>query len=159
MAGQSGKKDVKKRASNRLIWKALILIVTALYVIINAYSVVFNEGKFTRGDTIGFMILTIVNLALYRLLDMTMESYFFLYLVDLLIINLSVMVLINFHWKFWFLYLVVPGYFLVKASKYVYEHVKTVGKSDPNEEPVDPRAAKGKSNSGKEKEKRQIIRN
>ena len=105
MAGQADKKDKKKKATNRLVWKASILIVTAIYIIINGYSVVFNEYKFSKGDTIGFLILTIINFVLYRLLDMALDSFFYLYLIDLLIINLSVEVLINFHWKFWFLYL------------------------------------------------------
>jgi len=156
MAGQADKKDKKKKATNRLVWKASILIVTAIYIIINGYSVVFNEYKISRGDTIGFLILTIINFVLYRLLDMALDSFFYLYLIDLLIINLSVEVLINFHWKFWFLYLVIPAYFLFKGSIYIFEHVKTVGKVDPNEVVEDPRSGKGKTNS--QKQKREVVK-
>jgi hypothetical protein len=156
MAGQAGKKDKKKKDSNRLVWKASILVVTILYILINGYSVYFKEYKITRSDTFGFLILTIINFVLYRLLDMAIGSFFYLHLIDLLIINLSVELLINFHWKFWFLYLVIPGYFLFKGAGYIYEHVKTVGKVDPNAEEEDPRSGKGKSNS--QKQKREIIK-
>lgn len=160
MAGQSGKKQNKKKASNRLFWKALILVITCLYILINAYNVIFNEYKYTRGNTLEFLSLTIINFILYRMLDMTLDSMFFNYVIDFLVINLAVMLLINFHWKFWFLYLSIPAYGLVKLGMYTYDHVKSVGKEDPNEEPVDPRQGKGKNNSSKEKkEKKVIIRN
>ena len=155
MAGQAGKKERKKKDDYRKMWKALIIGVTAFYIIINFYFVAFKAQIFSRGDSIGFLVLTTINFALYRLLDITLDSIFFNYLVDLLVINLLVQVMINFHWKFWFLYLLIPCYMLFKGSVYIYHHVKTVGKADPNEEAQDARTAKGKSNSS---QKRQIIR-
>ena len=142
MAGQSQKKNkIKKQGQNKLS-KFSILLATLFYIIINAYHVIFHEYEFTRRDTIGFLILTCVNFSLYRLLDVFSESYFYLPLIDLLIINLSVMVLINFHWKFWFLYLIIPGYFLCKGAKKVYDHVKTLSQPDANATPETQTQAK-----------------
>lgn len=152
MAGQSDKKQRQKKQVKNQYSKIAIVSVTIIYVLINAYSVIINDYKFSRGDTLGFLFLTMVNFGLYRLLDVFESSMFYLPMLDLLIINLLVELLINFHWKFWFLYLVVPGYLLVKGGGYLYEHVKTVGKPQEGDEIPDPRSAQ-KVNSSKEKKK------
>ena len=59
-------------------------------------------------------------------------AYLYLPLYDLLIITLIIQVLVNFHWKFWFLFLVIPGYALYKGGLYLYEYVKTL--SQPPQE-------------------------
>jgi hypothetical protein len=138
MAGQSDKKNKAKKNVSNKICKIAILLVTILYIIINAYSVLFKDYTLTRADSIGFLFLTVVNFTLYRLLDFFMGSYFYLPLIDLLIINLSVMILINFHWKFWFLYLIIPGYLLCIGFKKVYDHVKTLSQPDENSGELDP---------------------
>lgn len=135
MAGQSSKKNKIKKQGQNKISKLSIIFVTLTYILINAYAIIFKEYEFTRSDTIGFLFLTIVNFALFKLLDVFSESYFYLPLIDLLIINLSVMILINFHWKFWFLYLIIPGYFLCIGAKKVYDHVKTLSQPDENATP------------------------
>jgi hypothetical protein len=152
MAGHSEKKQNKKKDVKNKISKVAIIVVTLSYIFINAYSVLFNGYSFSKTDTLGFLFLTTVNFALFRLMDVFASSQFYMPLVDLLIINLSVQILINFHWKFWFLYLVVPGYFLMKGGAMVYEHVKTVGKAGEGEVEQDQRTPKSNS------QKRKIIK-
>jgi hypothetical protein len=135
MAGQAAKKQNKRETQNRKIWKAVILVSTAIYIILNVYFYYTKENfEFDRSSTLSFLILTLVNFCLYKLLDNTLETIWFNYLVDLLIVNVSVQILHIFHWKFWFLYLLLPAYGLACKAYEYYEHVKTVGKADPSEE-------------------------
>ncbi len=126
-----------------------------MYVFINAYAVIFKSYDYTRSDTIGFLILTLINFFLYRTLETFEGSYLYNPLLDLLIINLSVELLINFHWKFWFLYLLVPCYFLLIGFQKVYAHVKTVGKAEEGEVIEDPRTVQANSQKG---EKKKIVK-
>jgi len=154
MANQSGKKQQQRKEVKNKFSKIAIILITLFYIAINAYLVLFKEKVYSNSDTLGFLFLTIINFALYRVLDVFESSQFYMPLLDLLIINLSVEVLINFHWKFWFLYLIVPGYFIVIGARKVYEHVKTVGKAEEGEQTEDPRAVKSSS----QKEKKKIVK-
>ncbi len=154
MAGQANKKQVKKQEVKNATAKITIIFVTVIYILLNIYNVKVNEMEYTSSNTMGFLFLTIINFALYRAIDMfDSDSYLYMPLIDLLIINLSVMILINFHWKFWFLYLVVPGYFLLTGSAKLFEYVKTIGKPSEDDEEIDPRAQKQNSQKEKKKEK------
>jgi len=133
MAGHSKKKSQIKQNSQKFLIKIAILVATVLHLIFKTYSVFFNGSEFTKGDIIGFLSLSLINFALYKLILVFSESFFYAYLNDLLIINLIVEVTVNFHWKCWFIYLVVPGYFLFIGLLKLYDYVKTIGKVDENE--------------------------
>jgi hypothetical protein len=148
MASQAAKKQNKRETQNRKIWKAVILISTAIYIILNVYFYFTKENfEFGRSKTLSFLILTLINYCLYKMLDKTLDTMWFNYLVDLLIVNVSVQILHIFHWKFWFLYLLLPVYGLVCKAYEYYEHVKTVGKGDPSEVEQTARQGKDKTNS------------
>ena len=132
MAGQSKKKIGVKVESSKFTLKIAILIATLIYIVLKSYSVFVKGVEFTRGDIIGFLVLSLLNFTLYKLILVFYQSYFYAYLMDLLIINLIVEVTIYFHWKFWFIYLVIPGYFMFIGSIKLYEYVKTIGKADEN---------------------------
>lgn len=155
MAGQGAKKEKARKELNNKIMKLAIILITIFYVIVNAYSVIINGYEYKRSDIIGFLILTIINFTLYRLIDALMGSYFHLPLVDLLIINLGVMVGINFHWKFWYLYLIVPFYLFTLVAKKAYEHVKTVGKPAEGEDTPEQNTNQKSRKDGQNSEKKQ----
>ena len=73
------------------------------------------------------------NCILYNLIITLRNAFYINYIYDLLIINLAIMLLVNFHWKFWFLYLILPGYGVIKLGMYLFEYTKTIGQADPNE--------------------------
>jgi len=111
-----------------------LLSLTLFYIIYNLYQYFMNEKEYSKSDAFGFIILTALNLGLYKLINILRGSFFHYPLIDLLCINVAVLIGINFHWKFWFLYLAIPVYLLYIGFLKVYEHVKTVGKEDGTEE-------------------------
>ena len=129
MARQGEKKNKSKREYLNKINLYAICSVSIIYSIFKAYKYFFSEDGITKSDFISFLFFTIVNALLYRVLD-TLHDYptAFLYLplYDFLIITLITQILVNFHWKFWFIYLVIPGYALYKGGIYIYEYVKTL---------------------------------
>jgi hypothetical protein len=151
MAGQSGKKNKIKQQSSNTTTLIFMGSVTAFYLILNIYYIfTAEEVKITKADILSFLYFTGVNALFYKLLDVFRESYFYLPLIDILIIHLTTMAFVNFHWKCWFIYLVIPGYLLYLAGGKVFEHVKTVGKADEGEV-IDPR--QNAPNSDKQKKK------
>jgi hypothetical protein len=132
MSGHSNKKHNAKKSNDSFYVKLAILIASAIYLSTMAYGYLASDNEITKGNVIGFVVLSSINFLLYRLLDVFYSSYFFLPLVDLLIINLSVEVLVNFHHKFWYLFMLIPGYLIYKGSGYCWEYVKSIGKTDPN---------------------------
>ncbi len=77
---------------------------------------------------------------------------FFNPLVDFLIINYIVMIGINFHFKFWYFYLVIPGYFIYKGALWAFDHVKGLDKSEGTEGEIQNQTQQ------KEKQKKKIIK-
>ena len=73
-------------------------------------------------------------LFLISIIKLFRGSYWEFYLIDILGLNCLIEILINFHWKFWYLYLIYPGYFLIKGGKKLFDYVGTIGKYDENEE-------------------------
>jgi hypothetical protein len=154
MAGQSKKKSGVKVESSKFSLKIAILLATLVYIALKCYSVFIKGDPFSRADVIGFLVLSLLNFTLYKLILVFFESYFYAYLMDLLILNLLVEVTIFFHWKFWFIYLMIPGYFMFIGSLKLFDYVKTIGKADENEVIPEPTSKK----SSKDREKK-IIQN
>jgi hypothetical protein len=138
MSGQSDKKNKKKSQSANQITLIFIGIATGLYIIMNLYSIIFKGKQITKGQIFGFIVLNIINYLLYTLIDNFRGSYWEKYLIDLLGMNLFVEVMINVHYKFWYLYLIYPAYGLIIGGKKLYAYVKTIGQEDPNEGEMEP---------------------
>jgi hypothetical protein len=143
MAGQSAKKEKTDKGSLNSMNMIAILIVTTIFTSLKIYKYFFDEEGLTKGDIISFIYFSLVNYILYRLIDITYKSMFYLPLYDLLIITLLTQALVNFHWKFWFLYLLIPAYLAYKGGLWMYDYVKNLSKpEDPSE--VTPQQAKQK---------------
>lgn len=153
MAGQSKKKSNVKIESQKNFTKIAILVSTIIFLALKSYSVLYKGNEYTKGDVIGFLVLSLINFSLYKMILVFFESYFYNYLMDLLILNLLVQVTVNFHWKFWFIYLIIPGYFILIGSLKLYDYVKTIGKVDESEINQVNQAPNSKK-SGREKEKK-----
>jgi hypothetical protein len=128
MANQSAKKEKSDKGSLNNMNMMAIFIVTGIFIGLKLYKVLLTEDGLTKGDIIAFLYFTIVNYILFRLIDITYKTMFYLPLYDLLIITLLTEVLINFHWKFWFLYLLIPAYLIYKGGFWMYEYVRDLSK-------------------------------
>lgn len=150
MAGRSEKKLAKEKTSTmNLAFYSLIIVGVVNFILLmyfSSFDLVSNLFK--------IILLNGINIGLYNLLDFFYESMFFNPLVDFLIINYVVMIGINFHFKFWYFYLVIPGYFIYKGALWAFDHVKNLDKSDGN---VETQGAEGQT-SQKEKQKKKIIK-
>ena len=100
---QSNKKEKKSIDSTQYYLKTTIFSITLLYLLIFSYSYFISGSEVKKSDIFGFLFLSIMNYILYSLIIILRGAFYINYIWDLLIINLTVMVLINFHWKFWFL--------------------------------------------------------
>lgn len=135
MSGHSYKKKNQNRLKANKFLLLAIAIATGLYIVINAYFVLFKSHVITKKQLVGFAFLSGMNYVLYSLIDSFRGSYWESYMIDVFGLNLAVEVLINFYWKFWYLYLVYPGFFFFWAGKKIFEYVKTIGKENLDEEP------------------------
>lgn len=145
MAGHSEKKLAKQKTSTLNTTKIAILGVSSISSLLILYN---NLDSLFYGIFI-IILLSGINYVLYRFIDTLYESMFFNPLVDLLAINLTVMLGINFHYKFWFLYMIVPAYGVYKGAIWAYNHVKGVDSDETPEE---------ETPKGKEKQKKKIIK-
>lgn len=134
MAGRSEKKQAKEKSSVMNIIMISILIVSAVSYLL---MIVFNLDQLSSVIAPS-LYFAISNYGLYYLLDSFYTSMFFNYILDLLIINLVVMLGVNFHYKFWFLFLAVPGYFIYQLGVMAYNHVKSLDQ-DKGEEDETPK--------------------
>ena len=136
MSGHSDKKAKKNAAFSNTIYLGMILFATAVYLIIHLYRYFIKkrEDVFTKKEIFEFIILSLINYFLYKLLNTFRGSYWDSYLLDFLGINVLVEILINYSKKFWYIYLIYPGYFLLLGLKSCYGYVSNIGKSDGTEE-------------------------
>lgn len=132
MSGHSDKKGKQNRQKANRLLIIVIAIATGLYIIINAYCVFFKGHVITAKQLFEFAFLSGMNYLLFKLIDSFRGSYWESYMIDILGLNLAVEVLINFNWKFWYLYFIYPGFFCYWAGKKIYEYVKTIGKENPD---------------------------
>ena len=136
MSGHSAKKEKKSAGTAKKIYLGMILFSTVYYLIIHFYKFFISKRQdvFTKGEIFEFIILSLINYILYKLLNAFRNSYWDSYLLDFLGINVLVEVLINHSKKFWYIYLIYPGYFLLLGFKACYGYVSNIGKSDGTEE-------------------------
>ena len=137
---------------------SFIFLAILITTIISSIFIIFSNYKqsFLYAIII-ILFFTTINYVLYKLLDSFYESMFFNPILDLLVINLVVMLGINYHFKFWYLYLIIPGYGFYKLSMWAYEHVKNAGKPIEGED-VNTDLNNKIVKKNKEKEKKKIIR-
>ena len=136
MSGHSAKKEKKSAGTAKKIYLGMILFSTVYYLIIHFYKFFISKRQdvFTKGEIFEFIILSLINYILYKLLNAFRNSYWDSYLLDFLGINVLVEVLINHSKKFWYIYLIYPGFLMMWALKACYGYVSNIGKSDGTEE-------------------------
>ena len=137
MARHSEKKAKKIAQSDNTIYLLFIFTSTGIYLLIHFYKyfIKHDETIFTKKDIFGFIFLSGLNYAIYKLLNMfKRDSYLYGYFFDFLGLNCLIEILVNFSSKFWYLYLVYPAYFLIKGGKGLYGYISNIGKSDGTEE-------------------------
>ena len=147
MANRAEKKNKSKREYLNRMNAYFMLGISGIFLLFKIYALIFSEEGISKSDIFAFLFFTSVNTVLYKLLDALHDyptSYFYHPLYDLLIINLLTEVLVNFYWKFWFLYLAIPAYGLYKGGIYVFNYVKTLSQPPAEGEQayVDPNPRK-----------------
>ena len=136
MSGHSAKKAKKSAGTAKIIYLSMISFSTAYYLLIHLYRYFISkrEDAFSKREIIEFIILSLINYILYKLLNALRNTYWDSYLLDFLGVNILVEVLINHSKKFWYIYLIYPGYLLYLGFKACYGYVSNIGKSDGTEE-------------------------
>ena len=136
MSGHSDKKNKKSAGFAKKIYFGMILFATVYYLLFHFYRYFISkkEDVFSKKEIFEFIILSLINYILYRLLNAFRNSYWDSYLLDFLGVNLLVEILINHSKKFWYIYLIYPGYLLYLGFKACYGYVSNIGKSDGTEE-------------------------
>ena len=165
MSGHSEKKAKKVAQNANKIYLLFIFIATGIYIIMHFYQFFIkkSEDVFTKTDIFGFLILSSGNYLIYKLLNMfKKEDYLYSYLFDFLGLNCLIEILINFSKNFWYLYLVYPGFFLIKGLQGLYGYVSNIGKTDEMEgleEEENPSKYKDTGHQKKQiKEKKQKVK-
>ena len=136
MSGHSAKKAKKSAGTAKIIYLSMISFSIAYYLLIHLYRYFISkrEDAFSKKEIIEFIILSLINYFLYKLLNAFRNSYWDSYLLDFLGVNILVEIIINHSKKFWYIYLIYPGYFLILGLKSCYGYVSNIGKSDGTEE-------------------------
>jgi hypothetical protein len=151
MAGHSAKKEKTDKSGLNSMNMTVILIVTGIFTVLKLYKIFLTEEGLSYGDIISFIYFTTVNYILFRLIDITYKTMWYLPLYDLLILTLLTQVLINFHWKFWFIYLLIPAWGVYKGALWMYEYVRDLNN------PVDPSEG-GEGQPGKQKPQTKYVK-
>ena len=136
MSGHSAKKEKKSAGNAKIIYLSMIGFSTAYYLIIHFYRYFISkiDDVFSKVEIFEFIILSVINYILYKLLVNFRNTYWDSYLLDFLGINVLVEILINYSKKFWYIYLIYPGFLMMWALKACYGYVSNIGKSDGTEE-------------------------
>ena len=128
MSGQSDKKNRKKSKSANQLLLIGIIGATLIYIIFHLYYTFVKGYPYTKKQLFGFLFISGVNYILFKLINSFRNSYWESYLIDFLGLNLGVEIGINISTKFWYLYLIYPGYFSWWALKKTYAYVSNIGK-------------------------------
>ena len=134
MSGQSDKKSRKNNQQSNKILLLAIAICLGINLSITLLKYFIKGTPITTEQIIGLCILNLINYFIFKLINGFRGSYWEGYLVDFFGLNLAIEVLITFHWKFWYLYLIYPGAFCWWGGKKLFAYVSTIGKEDPNAE-------------------------
>ena len=132
MSGQSDKKSRKNNQQSNKILLLAIAICLGINLSITLLKYFIKGTPITTKQIIGLCILNLINYFIFKLINGFWGSYWEGYLVDFFGLNLAIEVLITFHWKFWYLYLIYPGAFCWWGGKKLFAYVSTIGKEDPN---------------------------
>ena len=165
MSGHSAKKAKKSAGTAKIIYMSMIGFSTIYYLLIHFYRYFISkiDDVFSKKEIFEFIILSVINYILYKLLVNFRNTYWDSYLLDFLGVNFLVEVLINHSKKFWYIYLIYPGYLLYLGLKACYGYVSNIGKSDGTEEEEELNNKKNKfKDSGHQtkqiKEKKQKVK-
>ena len=131
MSGQSDKKNRKSNQQSNKLLLLSIAICLGINIFITLLKYLIKGTPITTKQIIGLCILNILNYFLFKLINGFRGSYWEGYLVDFFGLNLAIEVLIPFHYKFWYLYLIYPGAFCWWGGKKLFAYVSTIGKEDP----------------------------
>ena len=132
MSGQSDKKNRKNNQQSNKILLLAIAICLGINLVITLLKYLIKGTPITTKQIIGLCILNLINYFIFKLINGFRGSYWEGYLVDFFGLNLAIEVLITFHWKFWYLYLIYPAAFCWWGGKKLFAYVSTIGKEDPN---------------------------
>ena len=145
MAGQSDKKN--KSDLDTLLWttKLEILIISIITGVCYLYNIFINGYELAFKD-ISIVILSIINYICYKALGVIYKSMWEDIIKYILILNLVIMLGINYSYKFWWIYAVIPLYYSSTAFNFILGYVKGIGKSSPEDvlKPQQPKAKKPK---------------
>ena len=164
MSGQSDKKAKKSAGISNTIYLIMIFFATSIYIICHLYKYYIKkqEDIFTKKEIFGFVFLSFSNYLMYKLLNLFRNSFWDKYLLDFLGLNCLIEIMINYSKKFWYLYLIYPGYLLWKGIQMLLSYVGNIGKVDElgNEIQEEQSGYKDKGHKAKQvnKEKKQKIK-
>jgi len=134
MAGNSEKKKSKEIQSLLFHTKIEILIISLLTLLCYIYNVLFNSYELCKTDYISLSLLTAINYVCYSALGVFYQSMWEGILRIILILNLVILVGINYSYKFWWLHASIPLYYSTKIFSFILNYVKGIGKSTPEDE-------------------------
>lgn len=126
MSGRSEKKLLKSKTKTMSFIVISIVVIGLIHLLLTLF---FNTNNSITSCLFSIVFLNIISILLYKLLDFFYESMFFMPILDFLIVHSIVMLGVNFHFKFWYFYLVIPGYFIYKGCQMAFNHVKNLDKN------------------------------
>ena len=142
MSNHSAKKEAKERKERMFYCQILFGGSYLFYLIGLAIKFIWFEYSFSFWVVFGAVFLLATNLLLIKLIDTFHGSYFYPPIIDLSGVNIAVQVCYLFHWKAWFIYLLVPCYGLYKASIYIYNYLVNSVETDQTPEEPEPNQKK-----------------
>jgi hypothetical protein len=143
MSGHSEKKEQQRKNNSMMQLLFVILGLNGFCLLSFLYAIYFNEYQYDKADITSLVILNILNFICYSLISVFYSSMFFNYIMDILIINLTVLFFYSFTKKAWYFYFLIPGYLCYKVGMAAYNHVKNLDKNV--ETPEDQTQGKPKS--------------
>lgn len=123
MSGNFEKKVKKQKDQFFFYLNLIVLVLSAISILLY-----FFLSESMTAFIIKSAFFSLLNYACLKLLDYFYESMFFNYIMDTLIINLAVMVFINYHVKAYAIYLLIPFYFAFKGFNWMFQSVKDLDK-------------------------------
>jgi len=134
MAGKSEKKLSKEIESLLFHTKIEILIISLLTLLCYIYNVLFNSYELCKTDYISLSLLSAINYVCYSALGVIYKSMWEGIVRIILILNLVILVGINYSYKFWWLHASIPLYYSTTTFSFILNYVKGIGKSTPEDE-------------------------
>jgi len=133
MAGHSDKKNSKEKDALLFNTKMEILIISIITGLLYTYNIIINGYELIRTDFISLILLSGINYLCYKALDVIYKSMWEDIFKIVLILNLAILLGINYSYKFWWLYSLIPLYYGSTAFNFILAYVKGIGKSTPDD--------------------------